>query len=119
MADKVLAIIRETMLHENILESMEFRPGTGEVVLRITQINDRSAWPDYELTLTFSEVRTFTVTRSGSFDRLGDEILSFECRAESGYYEAMIGVGVGFAEWSVQMTFNGLRYQRRPDSPAT
>ena len=41
MADKVLAIIRETLLHENTVEGLTFSPATGEVVLSLLQPNDR------------------------------------------------------------------------------
>ena len=61
MADKVLAIVRETMLHENTLESLSFRPVAGEVLLALLQPDDRFQYPEHELLLTFSGLRSFIV----------------------------------------------------------
>ena len=58
MADKVLAIVRETMLHHNELESFSFQPTTGVVVLSLLQPDDRFQYPEHELQLTFAGLRT-------------------------------------------------------------
>jgi hypothetical protein len=63
MVDKVLAIIRETMLHENTLEAFSFRPTTGEVVLTLLQPDDRFQYSEHELLLTFSGLRSVSAGR--------------------------------------------------------
>jgi len=119
MADKVLAIIRETMLHENTLESLSFRPESGEVRLALLQPDDRFQYPEHELQLTFSGLRSLhiegvDVKESGG----GEEVLGIECHSIIGSYEAKVSLGDrGTPRWVVHLTFADLRYQRSPRYP--
>ena len=117
MADKVLAIIRETMLHENTLESISFRSGTGEVLLALLQPDDRFQYPEHELLLTFSGLRSFSVEGvEGSGG--GEEVLGIECNSTMGIYEAKVSLGDrGAPRWVIRLTFADLRYQRSPRYP--
>jgi|GEM_PF-2850994 len=122
MGDKVLAILRETMLHENAVEDLSFRPGTGELVLTLLQPDDRFQYPDHELRLTFSGLRSLTVDGDVG---LGEDVLGITCEPAAGGYEAAVSVGDrGVPRWSLRLTFAGLRYRRstripglRPDRP--
>jgi hypothetical protein len=114
MADKVLAIVRETMLHENTLESFSFRPATGEVLLALLQPDDRFQYPEHELLLTFSGLKSFII--EGAEGRgIGEEVLGIECEAATGGYEAKVSLGDrGTPRWLIRLTFADLRYQRTP-----
>jgi hypothetical protein len=115
MADKVLAIIRATLLHENTVESLSFHPNAGEVVLSLLQPNDRYEYHDYELILTFSGIRSFTLDRDGAIGT-GEMILSMECVQDQESYRVEIIIGQPSTPgWRVQLVFTGLKYKRFPD----
>ncbi len=69
MHDKVLAMIRETRLHENTVAGVAFDPATGEVSLDLRQPGD--AGEDFEdaLRLTFAGVRRFVTPLLKSISR--------------------------------------------------
>jgi hypothetical protein len=114
MVDKVLGIIRETLLHENTVEGLSFNPTAGEVVLSLLQPDERYQYPDHELVLTFSGVRSLSIGRSGG-EVGGAEVLGIECVNEGGLYVAKVSIGeTGSAAWELQMAFTGLRYDRSP-----
>jgi hypothetical protein len=118
MADKVLAIIRETMLHENTLEGVSFRPATGEVLLALLQPDDRFQYPEHELLLTFSGLRSFTIEGGEASGGGGEEVLAIECESAMGGYEARVSLGDrGARRWMIRLTFADLRYQRSPRYP--
>ncbi len=118
MADKVLAIVRETMLHENALESFSFRPAAGEVLLALLQPDDRFQYPKHELQLTFSGLRSFIVEGVEGSGGGGEEVLGIECEATMGYYEAKVSLGDrGAPRWRIRLSFTDLRYQRSPRYP--
>jgi hypothetical protein len=117
MADKVLAIVRETMLHENTLENFSFRPATGEVLITFLQPDDRFQYPEHELLLTFSGLKAFIVegVEEGGG---GEEVLGIECESTTGGYEAKVYLGDrGERRWMIRVTFADLRYQRSPRYP--
>ena len=117
MADKVLAIIRKTLLHENAVEGLSFSPATGEVVLSLLQPNDRYQYPDFSLVLTFSGVGSLAVETVGTAGG-GEEVLGIECNGVEGVYRAEITIGrPGSAAWVARLAFSGLRYQRSPSYP--
>ena len=65
MHDKVLAMIRETLLHENTVERIEVNLPVGEVLLDLVQTNEKTAWPDHRLRgSTFSGVEEFSDGRT-------------------------------------------------------
>jgi len=114
MVDKVLAIVRETMLHENTLESLSFRPGTGELFLALLQPDERFSYPEHELLLTFTGLKAFFV--EGKEDSgMGEDVLGIECESTVGGYEAKVRLGNrGVACWMIRVTFTDLRYRRSP-----
>ena len=117
MADKVLAIIRETLLHENAVEGLSFSPATGEAVLSLVQPNDRYQYPDYSLVLTFSGVVSLDIDTIGT-EGGGEEVLGIECSNHQGIYRAEITIGrLGSAAWVARLSFSDLRYQRSPSYP--
>src|SRR5580658_7717410 len=65
MHDKVLGFLRETMLHENEVESLSVGLATGQIKLTLLQPNEESSWPDHELILTFSGVREVSARSAG------------------------------------------------------
>src|SRR4051794_12572627 len=111
MADKVLAIVRETMLHENTLEDFSFRPATGELLLALLQPDDRFQYPEHELLLTFSGLKWFIVEAVDGGGG-GEEVLGIECESTVGGYEAKVSLGDrGATRWMIRVTFADLRYQ--------
>lgn len=115
MADKVLAIIRETMLHENSVEGISFRPANGEILLSLLHPDDRWQYPEHELQLTFSGVRSFAIDDARGDRCHGETLLGFQCEAKEGIYAAEISIGdPGTPRWVMSVVFAGLRYQRSP-----
>lgn len=114
MHDKVLGFIRETLLHENLVDSLLVDLRASEVRLNLLQPNpDYQEYPDPELLLTFTGVREFSARDVGSGDRVYEEVLGIECTAEGGTYQAVITVGQrGSASWSIRLVFADLRYRR-------
>lgn len=116
MHDKVLGFIRETLLHENIVDRLSVDLSLGEVRLNLLQPNP-DYYPDPELLLTFGGVREFLVRDVGSGDRYGDELLGIDCAAEQDVYCAVITVGnAGSASWWIHLVFADLRYKRTRSS---
>jgi hypothetical protein len=112
MHDKVLGIIRETLLHENTFEEIAVRLDGREVLMRFTQPNETSAWPDHELLLTFSGVHEFSASRTGQEVRW-QTLLGIECAADGGVYRAEVRVGDEEASaWILRLEFEGLSYRR-------
>ncbi len=112
MNDKVLNMIRETLLHENTFEEIAVRLGEGEVLMRFTQPNETCAWPDHELRLTFSGVRMFAASQTHQEVRW-QTLLGIDCAPEGEAYRAEIRVGDGeVTAWVLHLEFDGLRYKR-------
>jgi hypothetical protein len=65
MHDKILSMVRATLLHENIFERIEVNLAVGEVRLILSQPDEESSWPDHELILTFQGVREFSLKERG------------------------------------------------------
>ncbi len=118
MADKVLAIVRETLLHENTVECLSFRPATGEVCPTLLQPDEKYEYPDHELLLTFSGVRSFDVAAPDGEPCRGEALLTFECAAGDGNYRARVSVG-GPREpgWVFRVVFERLRFKRSARYP--
>src|SRR5580692_9451763 len=114
MHDKVLGFIRETLLHENILDSLSIDLEEAEVRLNLLQPSpDYHQYPDPELLLTFLGVHEIAVRPVGTLKRGVQTIMGMECTSEEGLYRTMITVGDSeAARWSVSLTFSDLRYKR-------
>lgn len=116
MHDKVLGFIRETLLHENLFDSLAVDLLAGEVRLNLLQPNPHFLqYPDPELLLTFSGVREFLLRNLGPGDSYGEDLLGFECSAEGDLYRAEISIGhsgASRASWAIRLTFTDLRYKR-------
>ena len=114
MHEKVLGFIRETLLHENLVNSLSIDLLAGEVRLNLLQPNPNYLeYPDPELLLTFSGVRELSARAVGLGDRYNEEVLGIECTAIGGVYRAVITVGnPGSASWSIRLVFADLRYKR-------
>jgi len=114
MHDKILGFLRETMLHENEVESLSVDLATGHVKLALLQPDEKSSWPDHELILTFSGVRELSAGSTGSIGHQRSELLGIEyLDADQGNYRVMISVGeTGTASWSLILAFTDLHYQR-------
>ena len=114
MHDNVLGFIRETLLHENLVDSLSVDLLAGEVRLNLLQPNpDFHEYPDPELWLTFTGVREFSARNVGSDDRFGMDVLGIECTTDGDVYQAIFTVGdPGSASWSIRLAFADLRYKR-------
>jgi hypothetical protein len=114
MHDKVLGFIRETLLHENLVDSLCVALVDGEVRLNLLQPNqDYYQYPDPELLLTFSGVQEFSSRLVAPCERRGETVLGIECTLEGGLYRAIITVGDPTAvSWSIQLIFTDIRYRR-------
>lgn len=111
MTDKVLAIVRETMLHENALRRSSFLPGSGEALLELLQPDDRAPFLDHELLLTFAGVKSLSIERME--DGGGEDVLGIECEWVGEDYHARIVLGeCGRERWSIRLTFADLTYKR-------
>ena len=116
MHDKVLGFVRETLLHENLFDSLSVDLPRGVVELTLLQPGSNGAsWPDPRLVLTFSGVRDLSARQLEPWGPDGEEVLGIDCHAEAGRYNAVITLGrPGAASWSVRLVFDDLRYQRFP-----
>src|SRR5262245_54966786 len=114
MHDKVLGFIRETLLQENLFDSLAVDLLAGEVRLNLLQPNPHfNQYPDPELLLTFSGVREFLLRDLGTGDSYGEVLLGFECTAEGSLYRADIAIGhPEAASWSIRLIFTDLRSKR-------
>jgi hypothetical protein len=112
--DKVLGFIRETLLHENLVDSLSVSLADGEVRFNLIQPNqDHHQYPDPELLLTFSGVQESSVRSGASCERRGETVLGIECIIEGRLYRAIITVGDSSAvSWSIEVIFADLRYRR-------
>jgi hypothetical protein len=112
MHDKVLGIIRETLLHENTVEDIAVRLSDGQVVITFSQPNEESSWPDHELRLTFDGVREFIASATGHETRW-TTLLGIECGRDANDYQAEISIGeAGATEWVLRLRFGDLRFKR-------
>lgn len=114
MHDKVLGFIRETLLHENLVDYLSVDLLAGEVRLNLLQPNPHyNEYPDPELLLTFAGIHLFSAHDIGSGCRHGEVVLGIECNAEGLVYDAVITVGSpGSVNWSIRVVFTDLRYKR-------
>ena len=118
MFDRVLAIVRETMLHKNTVVGIAFLPSTGELLLTLLQPDEQYQYPDHELRLTFSGVASFVVEGMGGNHSAWQSILGIECRQSGGRYEASISVGSHeWENWLIRVVFVGLKYRRSTNDP--
>ncbi|MDB5351129.1 MAG: hypothetical protein JWN86_2376 [Planctomycetota bacterium] len=118
MTDKVMAIVRATLLHENTVKEVSISPGSGDVHLSLLQPNDRFQYPDYRLVLTFSAVRSFAIEDVRGEEDRGVTVLGIECTAEQGVYKVEFLVGdMGVVRWVMRLVFVESRYQRSPSYP--
>jgi hypothetical protein len=113
MHDKILSMVRATLLHENIFERIEVNLAVGEVRLILSQPDEESSWPDHELILTFQGVREFSLNGQGGGKSQVEMLLGMECQVSEGMYRAEFSVGVpGHPNWLLRMKFKDLNYRR-------
>jgi len=113
MHDKVLNMIRETLLHENSVEQFSFDFGRSVARLDLSQPREDEDYPDYSLRLTFSGVREFHGSCAAG-DCLQCELLGIECSRSPDGYHAIITVGRREEPptQTVRVIFTDLSYER-------
>jgi len=108
---KVLGIIRETMLHENLVENLSVDLLAGEVILTLSQPD--GSYPDPELLLTFMGVHEVTATDVGCGDAYQNQVLRIDCNPHEGLYQAKITVGYEKnIHWLLRLVFTDIEYKR-------
>jgi hypothetical protein len=111
MHDKVLSMIRETLLHENSVELFAYDFDRSIARLDLSQARENDEYPDYNLSLTFTGVTEF----SGALtDSQATELLGIEChRRPDGYYARIsVGLAGGPPTKTVHLVFGDLSYKR-------
>jgi hypothetical protein len=114
MHDKVLNIIRETLLHENEIEEFSFDFGCSTACFDITQLREDGGYPDHALELCFSGIREFHLSSKPTELRHTDALLGIECNQVADLYRAVVSVGcLGHPPiWVLQLVFADLTYKR-------
>jgi hypothetical protein len=113
LKDKVLNMIRETMLHDNELEHFTFNCFERQAVFEFAQPNPHQAWPDIQLALTFAGVSSLTLDADPSQPHFAGEVTAFECERTGDAYVARITTrSPDTRECHVHITFTDLSYAR-------
>jgi len=114
MRDKVLNIIRETLLHENEIEEFSFDFGGSVACFDITQLRSDGGYPDHALELRFTGVRDLRLSSVPTDLRLPNALLGIECSREADIYRAVVSVGfVGHPPvWTLELAFSDLSFKR-------
>jgi hypothetical protein len=114
MADKVLNIIRETLLHDNEIEEFAFHFEHGAARFTIAQPRDDGGWPDYELELLFSGIREFRLSSVPTELSWKNGLLGIECKKCNDAYHAIVSVGSSGHPpvWTLHLVFTDLTYKR-------
>jgi hypothetical protein len=111
MHDKVLKMIRETLLHENSVEQFTFDFHRSVAHLDLSQPREDGDYPDHSLRLTFTGVTAFSGVATVAAN--GTELLGVECRPDSNGYHATVTVGVaGKTTKTVRLIFSDMSYER-------
>ena len=113
MRDKVLNMIRETLLHENSVEQFLFDFNQSVAHLDLSQPREDGEYPDYSLRLTFEGVVEFRGSCAAANLRQ-TELLGIECDRRPDGYHATVSVGSAGEPPSrkVWLVFVDLSYQR-------
>lgn len=114
MHDKVLSMIRATLLHENSVERFTFDFDRAAARLDLLQPREDYEYPDYSLQLSFTGVREFS-GGSSSHDQLHKtDLLGFDCRRDADTYHAIVTTGhVGEPPvWTVRLVFTDMTFKR-------
>jgi len=111
MHDKVLSMIRETLLHENSVELFAYDFSHSVARLELSQSREDDQYPDYSLSLTFSGVTEFAGALT---DFHATDLLGIECEPRADSYHATISVGLlgGPPAKTVRLVFEDMSYQR-------
>jgi hypothetical protein len=121
MHDKVLSIIRETLVHENEIDHLTFDCRKGEVCLHISQPRADGGYPDHDLELHFTGIRELQLAPASPLPNYGGWLLGIECHREGDGYIAVIAVGVAGQppSWTLRLAFTDLSYKRYSNDSAT
>lgn len=114
MRDKVLNIIRETLLHESEVESFTFDFESGLARLSIAQLRDDGGYPHHDLELSFAGIQGFSLSSQETGLRIPNALLGIECSREADVYRATVSVGVlgNPVVWTLALTFTDLTFKR-------
>ena len=115
MHDKVLSIIRETLLHENTIEGVSVDVCGRSVRISFAQPDESYQYPDHELTLTFHCIKEFEVQTEFEQDTPFQELLGIECQRTEDFYSAQVTLGRAGESQKCQLklTFEDLTYERK------
>jgi len=113
--DKVLNIVRQTMLHENVLERFAFECHRREAIFEFWQPDPQQAWPDIYLELTFSGVRSLSLDTPPDCPDFAGEVVSFTCEWSGDLYSAHITTrATPSGDCHLRLIFSDLHYDRDP-----
>ena len=114
MRDKVLNMIRETLLHENAVEQFSFDFSRASARLDLAQPRGGDEYPDYSLRLTFTGITEFHGGSAPGNHLLETNLLDIECSRVADAYQATVTVGRTDKPpaWSVRLVFTDLSYER-------
>src|SRR5688572_12959047 len=114
MHDKVLGIIRETLLHENEVDQLSFDFRQGNAVLHMRQPRADYGYPDHDLELHFTGIREFQILPATADLSCGGCLLGVECLRKEDSYHAVVAVGSAGrpATWTLHLAFTDLSYKR-------
>lgn len=114
MRDKVLNVIRETMLHENSVEQFSFDFDRAAARLDLSQPREDDEYPDYSLRLTFTGITEFHGSSTRGNHLHETDLLGIECSRVADAYHATVTVGRTDKPpaWSVRLVFTDMSYER-------
>ena len=111
MKDKVLNMIRETLLHENSVERFTFDFYRSVASLNLSQPREDDGYPHHSLRLTFSGVTEFSGVAAAESGATG--LLGFECLRNPDGYHATVTMGAaGKPAVTVRLVFADMSYER-------
>jgi hypothetical protein len=117
--DKVLNMVRETMLHENVLERFTFECHGRQATLEFWQPDPQQAWPDIYLDLTFSGVVSLSLDTAHDRSDFAGDVVSFTCERSGDLYSAHITTRAApSGDCQLRLTFSDLHYDRDPSRNA-
>ena len=114
MQDKVLNMIRETLLHDNSLEEFSFDFDRATARLDLSQPREDDEYPDYSLRLTFAGIREFHGGSTPGDHLHKTDLLGIDCSRVADAYHATVTAGhTGESPaWTVRLVFTGMSYER-------
>ena len=116
--DKVLNMVRETMLHENVLERFAFECNERQATFEFWQPDPQQAWPDIYLELKFSGVQSLSLDAAPDGSDFAGDVVSFTCERAGDLYSARITTRGPSGDCHLRLTFSDLYYDRDPSRNA-